>query len=228
MKTTLPEIFDAIQKASTKEEKLQIIRDEYSVSLVACLKMLFDPTIYFNLPKGIPDDFVFNTHPYNSLERMIRSIPPLVALPAGAKLEKAWLRLLVPLSKEEVVLLTALKDKDLETGLTKADVQKLFPTLFADLSPEALADLESKKAADSAEAKLADTGSETPEPVVIPDDPYGDAFKAKDESKTEEVFGDEGQKSEIVVEVPEELEDDKEEASKPAKKAAKKTPAKKG
>ena len=229
MKTTLPEIFEEIQKAETVHEKKKIILDNYSVSLAACLKMLFDPTIRLNLPTGLPDDYKFNQHPYASLERMIRSVPALVALDAGAKLEKAWLRILFPMTKEEVILLTALKDKDLEIGLTLTDVQELFPSLFANITSDVLEALEKKTEA-SSKSEVDGSRSSTPESNVIPDDPYGAKFEPlkieEDPSLPSPVTENPG------VEVPgtigdvEELAgtESKEAASakKPAKKASKK------
>lgn len=176
MKNSLVEIYDEVKKAKSKAEKKDILKKNFSVSLAATLKMLFDPTLVFNLPRGLPEKYVFNKQPYSSLERMIRSFPPLANREASPAIEKAWLRLMVPLAEDEVRLATALKDKDLDIGLTLADVQDLFPSLFANVTPEALASVEAKKTSGEAN-KVDGEGSKTPEPIVIPDDPYGDAFK---------------------------------------------------
>jgi len=232
VKKSLPEVFDAIAKAETIQEKTKIINEEYSVSLAGCLKMLFDPSIKFELPAGLPVDYKFNTHPYGSLEKMIRSIPPLVTLEAGPKLEKSWLRILQPLSKEEVILITALKDKDLEIGLTFADVQKIFPALFPELSAEDIEALQ-KKGKASSKAGVDDQGSVPAKPRVIKPgdyDPEADVVKVAKIDETE-TFGDEDVKSEVVISIPnvdEETAAIIEKAEEEFKKPAKKASAKKG
>lgn len=229
MKTSLPEIYEAVQKTDSKEEKLDILKENYSVSLAATLKMLYDPTIVFNIPKGLPEEFKFNKQPYSSLERMVRSMPPLVNQSEGAKVEKAWLRLMTPLSEEEVKLATALKDKDLDIGLSYADIQNLFPGLLADVSPEELVRKKEEKK-EQTKSKLDNKGSDASEPVIIPDDPYDGKFKEvvveEDASLPSPVTEDV-----TVVEVPEidtpsKIETPKnEEPSKPTKKpSTKKTP----
>lgn len=129
MKKTLPDIFREVQKAETKEDKLKLIQLYYSVSVAACLSMLFNPKIKFNLPEGIPEGHKFNNTPNMSLERAIRSFPTFVT-GTGPKLEMAWLRLMNSISEEEARFAFALKDKSFETGLTQADIHEAYPQLI--------------------------------------------------------------------------------------------------
>lgn len=181
MKNSLPEIFEAVRKAETTEEKKEILSKNYSVSLAACLRMAYDPEISFPVAPGLPEGYKFNDHPHASLESILRSLPPLVNHPNPSKAEKAWLRLLLPLSKDDVLLLTALKDKELDIGLSLPDVQEMFPTLLGHVSQEALEKAKAEKATTT--EKVDNKVSEAPGVSVIPEDPYGDKYKPM---KTEE------------------------------------------
>lgn len=130
MKKTLPEIFEEIKSASTKEEKLKLLNMYYSVSVAACLSMLFNPKIKLNLPVGIPEDFKFNNTPSLSLERALRSFPAFVNGTNGIKLQTAWNRIMSSVSEAEAKFAFALKDKDYDIGLTQDDIHNLYPTLI--------------------------------------------------------------------------------------------------
>lgn len=175
MKQTLPEIFKAVQKAETKEAKLAILQREYSTSVAAVLSVLFNPNIKFNLPKGIPDGFQVNDAASMSLERAIRSFPSYVNVPNTDRLQMGWVRLTKALVKEEAEFAYAIKDRELDIGLSQADVHGAFPTLIPAPGTEKPVEKAPEPVAPEPVVVIAPAPVEVAEPATPEPDDFPDA-----------------------------------------------------
>ena len=54
MKTTIPQIFDEVEKASNKENKIKVLRAYDHPILKGMLQINFDPNVKMSLPEGEP------------------------------------------------------------------------------------------------------------------------------------------------------------------------------
>jgi len=140
--STLHAVLEQVSGASTKAEKIEILKRYNCMGLRDVLKGGFDDTIEFDLPKGVPP-FTTNTsnegHTPTSLEHnsvklayCVKGHPKSAPLKAIVR-ERMFLEILEGIPKDEAELVIAMKEKKLGKrykGLTKDVVMAAFPNLM--------------------------------------------------------------------------------------------------
>jgi hypothetical protein len=138
---TVYEIFDLVQKATTDEDRVKILKDNNCLAIRDVLRASFDDTIVFTLPTGTP--------PYkDSLSKeglaptnLIRSTTQFTYFVKGgqgdqlnsAKRESIFVRLLEGIHPRDAKIVCAMKDKKLQEeypALTKELVKTVWPKLI--------------------------------------------------------------------------------------------------
>ena len=139
---SLHTVLEQVSAASTKTEKVEILKRYNCLGLRDILKGAFDDTIEWELPKGVPP-FTTNTsnegHTPTTLDRatpklayFVKGHPSCTQLKPMVR-ERMFLEILEGVPKEEAELLIAVKEKKLEKkyrGLTKDLVLEAFPKLI--------------------------------------------------------------------------------------------------
>jgi hypothetical protein len=139
-KTTLylHEIFELIDKASAKKEKVELLKKHDSIALKNILKGTFDDAIEWNLPDGVPPYTPSESHnaPTNLLKRYDQ-FKYFVKKGPGANLnqikrEMMFIRLIESIHpKDAELVLNMVAKKSPAKGLTKALVKEVFPSLIS-------------------------------------------------------------------------------------------------
>lgn len=140
MKLILPEIFEQVEKAPTKEEKINILRRWKSLPMYDILKINFDPNVKFQLPEGEPPfkkdkDLPVgygDTNLYKEARRFYIWIDPNVNL-NKIKKETLFIQMLEGLHWSESELICIVKDKKLSEkykSLTADLINEAFPGLL--------------------------------------------------------------------------------------------------
>ncbi len=131
------EVFEKIEKASTKKEKIELLKKYNSPALLNILKGTFDDSIQWLLPDGNPP-FEANDG-YNSPSNFLKQYDKLKYFAKGGPGEK-----LMPIKRETMFIgmLESIHPKDAALviamirrtspakGLTKALVKEVFPDLI--------------------------------------------------------------------------------------------------
>ena len=133
------EIFELLEKASTIEERIGILKQYESYALKTILQAGFNDKIIFDLPEGAP--------PYNpdlgapglqmqSFKKQVDTLGKLIvgynAIPKIRK-ETLFIKLLENVYSKDATILIAMKDKSLSElypSLTRELVQKTFPQIL--------------------------------------------------------------------------------------------------
>lgn len=137
----LPTIYTVLSDiAETKgtNEKIKKLRSAEKINAVpSILRMIFDPTIQFSLPEGVPpytpqEDMLDNT---GGLYRDFTKIKYFMEHPQNTihqiKRETMFIEMLEALHPKDAELLVAIKDKKLPfKGITKKLVTDTFPELI--------------------------------------------------------------------------------------------------
>lgn len=131
------EVLALIDKAKTKQEKIDLLRNHESTVLKNVLKGTFDDVIQWNLPEGEP--------PYrpaepssapSTLHRQLNNLVYFIKGPKGDALvkfkrESMFVRMLESIHPEDAKVVIAMVAKKLPVkGLTKALVKEAFPNLI--------------------------------------------------------------------------------------------------
>lgn len=173
VRISIPELFDLIKDAGTKEEKIDILKKNMNPSVSACISILFNPNVVFSLPAGTPPDFKYSGSDSLTLERALKSFPAFVNRENLTSAEKnrlqiSWFRLVQNLNVVECAFAFKLKDKEVETGLTQVDLHEAFPTIIPEpffVNKAPVLPVEPEKEDIIPEV----TPEVTPEPEVVPE-----------------------------------------------------------
>lgn len=131
------EIFEEIDKAKTKQDKIAILKSNETPAVKNILVGTFDDAIEWNLPEGTPP----YTHAdlkstANSFSRQLDQLRYFVKGGPGDKLakfkrESMFIRLLENIHpKDAELVLSMIAKKSPAKGLTKALVKEVFPNII--------------------------------------------------------------------------------------------------
>ncbi len=130
------EVLALVDKAATKQEKLDLLKKNDSVVLKNVLKGTFDDSIEWDLPEGTPPYTPCDGHnaPSN-LTRQLENFPYFVKGHKKdllkVKREMMFIRLLESIHPEDAKVVLAMVAKKLPVkGLTKTLVKEAFPNLI--------------------------------------------------------------------------------------------------
>jgi len=140
MKTTIPQIFDEVEKASNKENKIKVLKAYDHPILKGMLQINFDPNIKMNLPEGEPtfkkDTSIpagySETNLFAEFRRMYIWLEPNVNLTRFRK-EQLFVQMLEGIHWTEAEAVCLAKDKKLQTkykSLKEELVREAFPGLL--------------------------------------------------------------------------------------------------
>lgn len=142
------EVFDKIKEAKSKKEKKEILASyKNEKSFITLLRLLYDKRFEFDLPEGTPsvmfDSTKKETVPFEyvfyekgdspvSLNKSIRKWRVFLKhtnIPRRKK-EMMFMEFIRDLHKPEAELFVAVKDRTLELGLTKKDINSVIEGLL--------------------------------------------------------------------------------------------------
>ena len=131
------EIIEAANKASKKEDRIKILRENDSWGLKDVLRATYDDTIKFHLPPGVPP-YTPNKEesvPSNLLKQTIQFKyfvkGPIADEVVGFKRERIFINVLESVHPEDAKLLVKMINKEsLGENITKDLVQEAFPGLI--------------------------------------------------------------------------------------------------
>lgn len=139
---TISEILQQVQNASSKEERIALIKKYNCLALRDVLKGGLDDSITWILPSGTPpyrvdDKSPIGLHP-STLHRQSPRLRYFIAGGPGERLtptkrEKLFIEILESIDPKDAELLIAMKDKQLKKlypCLTKPLVKAVFPNLI--------------------------------------------------------------------------------------------------
>lgn len=146
MRLLIPEVFDKVEQAKTKEEKIKILRQNDSQPLRAMLFLNFNKEIKWQIPEGEPpykkvkDTPVglSETNLYVEARRIYVFTNPKLNL-TKYKREALFIEMLEAIHWTEAEMLCAVKDKTLTKkykSLKEALVREAFPALLPEPEPE--------------------------------------------------------------------------------------------
>lgn len=134
------EVFELVDKATSKKEKFEILRKYNTLELRDVLKGAFDDSIQFILPKGKPAldekekkkyDKTHLVHETKKFRYFVKGGPGEQVNPM--RRERMFIDILYRIDTKDAELICKMKDKELEgvyKGLTKKLVQEAFPGLL--------------------------------------------------------------------------------------------------
>ena len=140
MKTTIPQIFEDVEKASSKESKVKVLRAYDHPILKGMLQINFDPTVKLDLPEGEPPFKKDTTIPvgysetnlYAEFRRMYVWLDPNINLTRHKK-EQLFIQMLEGIHWSEAEALCLAKDKKLQTkykSLKEDLIREAFPNIL--------------------------------------------------------------------------------------------------
>jgi hypothetical protein len=140
MDKLVPEIFDLVDKAKSKDEKINLLRQHDSQPIRGLLRLNFDPNFNFDLPEGDPpykkdvDRPIgyTETNLYTEVRRFYIWLQPQDGL-TKLKKESLFINLLEGIHYTEAEVLLLCKDKNLKKKYKtiKEDlVREAYPTLL--------------------------------------------------------------------------------------------------
>lgn len=131
------EVLEKFQKAKTKEEKIQILKQNETWALKDIIKGSMDPNIQFLIPDGDPPYTPSEEHNAPStLLRKHRDFKYVVKSPGAEKLppfkrERIFLQILESIHPQDAELVVKMINKKQPAkGLTKTIVKEAFPGLL--------------------------------------------------------------------------------------------------
>lgn len=139
--TEVFEIFDFVQKAETKEERIAILKENNCLAVRDVLRAAFDDTIVFTVPPGAPpfkESLSKEGKAPTSLMRTTREFTYFVKYGKGdalkqTKRETLFLRMLEGIHPRDAKIVIAMKDKKLQEeypALSKELVKTVWPNLI--------------------------------------------------------------------------------------------------
>lgn len=152
MRTSIPQVFDEVEKAATKESKVKVLRAYDHPVIRNILRMNFDPAIKVYLPEGEPpfkkDTSVpagySETNLFAEFRRFYIWLDPSINLNRTRK-EQLFVQMLEGIHWTEAELVCLAKDKELT---------KKYKSLKEDIVREAFPDLLPKVAAEPKAVKV--------------------------------------------------------------------------
>lgn len=140
MRTTIPQIFEEVEKAATKESKIKVLRAYDHPVVRQILRMNFDPAIKVYLPEGEPpfkkDTSVpmgySETNLFAEFRRFYIWLDPNINLTKQRK-EHLFIQMLEGIHWSEAELVCLTKDKKLQTkykSLKEDLVREAFPNVL--------------------------------------------------------------------------------------------------
>jgi Family of unknown function (DUF6433) len=137
MSLTIAEIVGKLKRAKTKNERVQILKDNDCAALRGIIRMNFDESLALSLPKGrppfksttVPDGFAKTTLKASAKGWyvFVKELSPNVK---QSNREAMFIQLLESLDKSEAEILLSAKDGELDLGLTKKAINEVFPGLI--------------------------------------------------------------------------------------------------
>jgi hypothetical protein len=146
MKTSPPEIFEDVERATSRKEKIRLLQTYRSSVLIGLLQLNYNPAFKMDLPEGMPpykrDVKVprgySETNLYAEFRRMYVWMDPKVNLTKERK-EQLFIQLLEGIHFSEADVLCLAKDKKLQTeykSVTEDLVREAFPDILPAKDPE--------------------------------------------------------------------------------------------
>lgn len=140
MKYLVSELFDLVEKAKTKDEKIRLLRVNECEIVKGVLALNYDPKFKFNLPEGRPPYRRDTDKPMGYQETTLNLearrfyiwLTPNINL-KRIKIESLFIEMLEGLHYTEADLICAVKDKQLTTlygSITEELVRETFPNLL--------------------------------------------------------------------------------------------------
>lgn len=140
MKTSIPQIFEEVEKATSKENKIKILRSYESPVLKGILQVNFNPNIKVHLPEGEPpfkkDTSIpvgySETNLYTEWRRFYIWLDENINLTRGRK-EQLFIQLLEGVHWTEAETVCLAKDRKLQTkykSLKEELVREAFPDVL--------------------------------------------------------------------------------------------------
>lgn len=132
------EVFDLVSKASTKEQKIQILKDNESWALKDVLRGMHDERIVWLLPTGSPPPYepAPENSPPSNLSNQNKKFTYFVKGGKGddlspLKRETLFIRLLESIHpKDALLLISMINKKAPPKTVTKTIAKEAFPNLF--------------------------------------------------------------------------------------------------
>ena len=137
MKTSIPQIFEEVEKAPNKETRVKVLRAYNHPVLRGILQINFNPDVKLALPEGVPpykrDEKIpagySETNLFSEFRRMYIWLDPNINL-TKIKKEQLFIQLLEGIHWTEADILCLAKDKKLQTKyktLKEDIVREAFP-----------------------------------------------------------------------------------------------------
>ena len=133
-------MLEAIAKAESRKEKLELLKQFNCLELRDILKGAFDDTIEFILPKGVPPINEDEKKNYDKTRLLSETKKFRYFVKGGpgdqvnrVRREKMFIDILYRVDSKEIPLICHMKDKTLDgvyKGVTKKLVQEAFPGLI--------------------------------------------------------------------------------------------------
>jgi hypothetical protein len=128
-------VINTVRETSDKKEKKSILKMGDSLALRTLLRLQFDSRVEHELPPGIPEGAIIQwpneeapanlTNSYRHYVHFLKNAPH-----NQIKKESMFLRILGRLNSNDANILIEVKDKKLNLGLTKKEIQSVFPDIF--------------------------------------------------------------------------------------------------
>ena len=139
-KLLVTEMLEAVAKAESRKEKLELLKQFNCLELRDILKGAFDDTIEFILPKGVPPINEDEKKNYDKTRLLSETKKFRYFVKGGpgdqvnrVRREKMFIDILYRVDSKEIPLICNMKDKTLDgvyKGVTKKLVQEAFPGLI--------------------------------------------------------------------------------------------------
>jgi hypothetical protein len=140
MKTSIPQIFEEVEKAGSKESKIKVLRSYETPVLIGVLQVNFNPDVKLHLPDGeppfkkdtsIPTGYS-ETNLYTEWRRMYIWLDEKINLTKARK-EQLFVQMLEGVHWSEAETVCLAKDKKLQTkykSLKEDLVREAFPNIL--------------------------------------------------------------------------------------------------
>jgi len=140
MRTSIPQIFEEVEKQTNKQDKIKVLRSYDNQILRAVLEINFLESYVLHLPEGAPPykrveqtpDGYSETNLYTEFRRIYIWLDPSSTLSKTRK-EQLWIQMLEGLHWKEADLMNKVKDKkltDLYKSVTYDLVYEAFPGML--------------------------------------------------------------------------------------------------
>jgi hypothetical protein len=134
---SISELVEKLQNAKTKNERIELLKNNDSLALRGLLRMNFDSSLTLDLPAGIPP-FKVNSAPVGMGDTTLKASAKgwyvfskkLSPNLKQSKRESIFINLLERLDSKESKILLDAKDKKLDLGITKKIINEVFPGLI--------------------------------------------------------------------------------------------------